>query len=147
VFGLGALFGGALVIQKLELENPRVVIDPVPGSGGAKGRPITVLDLRVSHGSLVYKNLAGGDLQLNDVAGSGGIGKGILELRAASGEWRRPARVPLGPLHARVALTPRLEARLEALDAATGSSRIHLAGAIGALSTRCWTWPSRPTSI
>src|SRR6185436_1360343 len=71
---------------------------------------------------------------LVDVSGSGGIGRGILELRAASGEWRRPQRVPLGPLHARVALTPRLEARLESLDAASGSSKIHLSGAIGPLS-------------
>lgn len=60
VFTLGALFGGNLVLQKLELDSPRVVIDALDGGGGAKGRPLTVADLNVTHGSLLYRNLAGG---------------------------------------------------------------------------------------
>jgi outer membrane protein assembly factor BamA/autotransporter translocation and assembly factor TamB len=128
-----ALLHGDASFRYVEVERPRVALRPAPTSEKSTVRLPAVDRVQVTDGSITYSDPAlGGDVAIEGVAASGGIGPGPLDVNAKGGEWRRPVPVPIGAFHARLVLPRALDdVRIESLEAGTPASRLRLHGRVG----------------
>lgn len=133
----GLLWGQPLALRQLELHAPwlRVRAASQPASGSPWRGPLNVSSLLVSDGHLEWQAGDGSRLSLDGLAASGALGSGSIEWRAAEGQLERETpvrRLALSALHARLALSPRLDLHVLEASAHVGRSHLTARGPLGA---------------
>jgi outer membrane protein insertion porin family len=141
---LSTLLGRAFALRSLELRDPRITIEPTPAVPGAAApagtpppvtRPVLLGDVDVTGGQVRYHNpQLGGDIHVEDVRLTGGVGKGALHLQTGTVRWDRPHPVVLEPVTATVSITSALVAHLDALEVATRLSHLSASGSLGKMT-------------
>jgi outer membrane protein insertion porin family len=126
------VMGRGIDLQLLEAEGARITLRPPPSDQPASLLPtVRIASLHLKDATLVYSDPAlEGDVRLEHVDVRGAIGSGTLVAAAAGGAWQRTPAVPLGPLNARVRVSPELLLDLESADAGTVRSRVRASGRI-----------------
>jgi outer membrane protein assembly factor BamA/autotransporter translocation and assembly factor TamB len=123
-----------LFVDRLEMEGGTILLrtpaSPQPPSAPPSG-PIVIRGIRIANATVRYESSDVGAVVLRQVDVGGSLGDGALEATAAGGLWQRPQPVALGPLHARLRLSPRLEVQLESLEGGLERSRLRVAGGLG----------------
>src|SRR6202008_2833862 len=80
---LPTLFGRGTALRSIAIERPLLTLAPVPpppptAPTAPMEQSILVGDVRITQGTIVYKDPVGGDWRVDDVTLSGGIGEGSL---------------------------------------------------------------------
>jgi outer membrane protein assembly factor BamA/autotransporter translocation and assembly factor TamB len=135
----GTLFGSGFDMRSLEIEGAHILLRPsVEPAATATPElgPVVVREIRVTDVTLTYQDPAlQGDVELRGLAGHGSLGAGALDLEVAGGTWARSPPVEIGPATARLQVSPRLDLKLDALDAGLARSRLRASGGLG----RAWS--------
>jgi outer membrane protein assembly factor BamA/autotransporter translocation and assembly factor TamB len=131
------LTGGGLVVDRLDLEGAVLVLrapDPnAPPAAPPRG-PLVVREIVAAGATVRYEDPAlGGPIVLRGVDLRGGIGEGELRVEATGGAWQRPQAVSLGPLAARLRISPDLDVEIRALEAGLERTRLRMSGTLGRL--------------
>ncbi len=124
---------GSLSVARIDVDAPHLewVMDAAPGRGEAGRLELpTIRHLEVHDGQLRLLSAGMGELLVSDLAVTGGIGVGELEVSAGSGRWRGPSEIELGPSSARLRLATDLAVKVRSLDVATRRSRLQASGTI-----------------
>ncbi|HVR69263.1 MAG TPA: translocation/assembly module TamB domain-containing protein, partial [Vicinamibacteria bacterium] len=129
------LFRDGLFVDRLEMHGGHVVVrtpsEPVPPAPPPSG-PLVIRDVAIGGVTFSYEDPAlGGPLVLRSLDVSGSVGEGVLAAQASGGVWQRADPIALGPLRARLRISPRLELHLESLTAGLTRTRVEAAGALG----------------
>jgi outer membrane protein insertion porin family len=129
------LEGHAISLRSLAAEGVRLHVRgdaPETPASGAELLPIVIEDLSVTDAQLLVSlPAASGALHLDGVTLQGGVGLGALTAKATGGRWEGAHAVPLGPVAARVRLTPALDIEVEAFEAGLQRSRLTASGPLG----------------
>jgi outer membrane protein insertion porin family len=134
-----SLWGRTLDLRDFEVDGVRLVLRPssqAHAEAAPFAGPVIVRNLRVTNATVVYRDpVLEGDVVLRGVEARGGIGEGALEIRVGGGSWERKPPLALGPAHARLRVSPRLDVRLDSLEAGLARSRLRASGSLG----RAWS--------
>jgi outer membrane protein insertion porin family len=129
---LAALRERALILRFLELDSPRLEMRP---SSSPSKKPLEVLErlridkLAVRDAAVQWENLDRGvSAEVAGLSARGAVGAGRLEIEARELVWRGERRLEFGPVTARVATSPSLDATLESLHVQAGTSRLSARG-------------------
>jgi len=139
------LLGRGVFLRWLEADSPTLKLAPATEqelAAAAEGpeMPIVVGRIEVNGGTVVYSAPELGELTLRDLAIQGSVGGGTLSAAAPVGSWRGPETadpaavrmtLDLGPLSARLDVSPLLDLDLESLEIRTPSSRLSASGTLG----------------
>jgi outer membrane protein assembly complex protein YaeT len=127
--------GGGVVVDRLDLGDAVLVLRPSTGpsrpASAAEG-PLVVREIVATGATVRYEDPAlGGPVVLRGVNLRGGMGEGELRVDIAGGAWERPRAVAIGPLAARLRISPRLDVDIRALEAGLQRTRLRLSGPVG----------------
>jgi outer membrane protein insertion porin family len=130
-----SLTGPGLYVNRLEMEGGHVVLrtpaEPAPPAPPPSA-PLVIRGIAIRDVTLSYENPAlQGEVRLDALDVQGGVGEGVLVAQAPGGVWRRADPVSLGPLAARLRISPRLEVHVESLTAGLRQTRLHASGSLG----------------
>ena len=126
-----ALSEGAIFLELLELEAPRLELRPTAEDEGETAMalpPVRIDRLKIQNARVGWEQPGAGSVQLEDVSVGGSLGVGALEIDVASARWSGREPVILGPASARLETTPLLDATAERLDVRFGASRLSASG-------------------
>jgi translocation and assembly module TamA len=129
----GILLGRTPSFREIEIVDARLDVRPSKQPpAGAWSRPVVVGQLAVRNATVTYADAAlGGDVSLRGVDLSGGIGSGTLDLAIAEGTWARREPLAVGPVRARLRVSPLLGIDVDSFEARTAGSRLSAKGSLG----------------
>ncbi len=133
VLAPGFLWGQALSFRVVEIQNP--TLEMWPGPPGKPSPPLTqplvIRDLRVSGGSIVYRTSEQGTFVIRNVALTGAIGEGTVNLGAGGGTWQRDPNVEVGPVAGILRISSALDITIDSLKGSVADSEFRIAGSLG----------------
>ena len=127
--------GRGVVLDRVDLEGAVLVLRaparPSPPAAPPEG-PLVVREIVARDVTVRYDDPAlGGPIVLRGVDLRGGLGEGELRIESRGGTWQRPQPVAIGPLAARLRVSPMLDIEIAALEAGLERSRLRLSGPLG----------------
>jgi hypothetical protein len=130
----GVLLGRLPAFRTIEVDGARIEARPSRGEAPSRPwtQPVVVAHLAITNATLVYRDdLAGGDVTVRGLGLRGSLGTGALELTAAEILWARPTPLTIGPVLARLRVSPLLDIEVDTLQARTAASRLKATGSLG----------------
>ena len=127
--------GKGVVVDRVDLEGAVLVLrapaEPQAPAVPPQG-PLVVREIVATDATVRYEDPAlGGPVVLRGVNLRGGLGEGELRVDAAGGAWEGPQPLALGPLTARLRISPDLDIDVRALEAGLQRTRLRLSGPLG----------------
>jgi len=129
------LLGSGIFLNSVKIAGGHLTLktpaEPA-AAAGSPGAPMVIRNIDITGVTLSTGNPdTEGGVTLRPLTVSGGIGEGVLNIEGSGGMWHRAQPVPIGPLRARLRISPSLDLQLEALDAGLERTRVQASGALG----------------
>ncbi|MEO8499957.1 MAG: hypothetical protein ABI565_03515, partial [Vicinamibacteria bacterium] len=122
------LLGGGIFLNSVRIGGGHLTLktpaEPAAASGST-GAPMVIRNIEITGVTLSTENPdTEGGVTLRPLTVRGGIGEGVLNIEGSGGVWQHARPVPIGPLRARLRISPGLDLQLEALDVGLERTRV-----------------------
>lgn len=132
------LFGPAVALKSVQADGVALLIrgdaPAAAASGAAAFGPLVIESVLLTDGRVRFEGQAvRGAVSLDGIRLQGAVGRDALDVSATGGRWDGPDPTPLGPVRARLRITPALGLHVETLEAGLERSRLTASGPLGSV--------------